>query len=99
MVAALFIYFYFAGVQNFVQNNLTGVILCVWKVLPLGVLLLKGQNGQTWKDHLHNCVSCHLPNVYGQIDSSLAMIPIGLRCMLYGQYFGITIILVCDQYS
>ncbi len=30
------------------------VILGVWKVLPFGVLLLKGQNGQTWKDHMCN---------------------------------------------
>ncbi len=35
-------------------------------------------NGQTWKDYVHNCVPCHLPNVDGQIDPSLAMIPIGL---------------------
>jgi len=44
------------------------VILRVRKVLPFGVFL-GGQNGHgTWKDHMHNCVLCQLPNVDGQID-------------------------------
>jgi hypothetical protein len=34
------------------------------------------------KDHVHNCAPCHLPNVDGQIDPSLAVIPVGLQCML-----------------
>jgi hypothetical protein len=41
------------------------VILRVQKVLPFEILLLEGQDGQTWKDHVCNCVPCHLPNVYG----------------------------------
>jgi hypothetical protein len=49
------------------------VVLCVWKVLPFGVLL-EGQDGQTWKDHVHNCAPCHLPNVDGQMDASLIMV-------------------------
>jgi hypothetical protein len=78
---------------------LKDMLFYMWKVLPLGVLLLKGRDGQTWKDHVHNCVLCHLPNVDGQIDPSLAMIPIGLWCMSCGQYFGTTIMLICDQCS
>jgi hypothetical protein len=54
------------------------VILCVWKVLPSGVLLLKGQDGQTWKDHVCNCAPCHFPNVDGQMDPSLAVVPTSL---------------------
>jgi hypothetical protein len=37
------------------------VILYVQKVLPFNVLLLEGPNGQTWKDHMHNCAPCHFP--------------------------------------
>jgi hypothetical protein len=37
-------------------NYIGCVILCVQKVLPSRVLLLEGQDGQTWKDHVHNCV-------------------------------------------
>jgi hypothetical protein len=54
------------------------VILCVWKVLPFGVLLLEGRDGQTWKDHVHNCAPCQIPNVNGQMDPFLVMVPIGL---------------------
>jgi hypothetical protein len=54
------------------------VNLRVQKVLPSRILLLKGRDGQTWKDHVHNYVPCHLPNVDGQIDPSLVIIPIGL---------------------
>jgi hypothetical protein len=47
------------------------LILHVRKALHFKVLLLKGQDGQTWKDHVRNCVPCHLPNVDGQINPSL----------------------------
>ncbi len=50
------------------------VILRVGQVLPFGVLLLKGRDGQTWKDHVHNYAPCHLPNVDGQMDPSLTVI-------------------------
>ncbi len=53
------------------------VIIHVRKVLPFGVLL-EGRDGQTWKDHVHNCAPCHLPNVDGQMDPTLAMVPVGL---------------------
>jgi len=66
---------------------------------PSEVLLLEGQGDQTWKDHVRNCVPCHLPNVNGQIDPSLVIIPIGLWCMLCGQSTRVAIMLVCDQCS
>jgi len=43
------------------------VILCVQNVLPSRVLLLEGQDGQTCKDHVHNCVMYHLFYLNGQI--------------------------------
>jgi hypothetical protein len=58
--------------------NASRVILHVRKVLPSGMLLLEGQDGQTWKDHVHNCAPCHLPNVDGQMDPSLTMVITGL---------------------
>ncbi len=61
------------------------VILCVQKVLPSGMLLLEGWDGQTWKDHVRNCAPCHLPNVDGQVDPSLTVVLVGLSCMLCGQ--------------
>ncbi len=60
------------------------VILQGRKVLPFG-MLLEGQNGQTWKDRMHNCVLCHLLHVDGCIDLSLAIIHVGLCYMLCGQ--------------
>jgi len=38
---------------------------------------------------VHNCAPYHLPNVDEQIDPSLAVIPVGLWCMLCGQSIGI----------
>ncbi len=38
------------------------VIVCVEKVLPFGVLLLKGWDGQIWKDHERNCAPCGWPS-------------------------------------
>jgi len=48
--------------------------MCAWKVLPFGVRLLEGWNGQTWKDHMQNCTSRHCPNVDGQIDPSFVIV-------------------------
>jgi hypothetical protein len=42
----------------------------LYKYLPLKVLLLKGRDGQTWKDHVHYCVPCHFSNMDGQIGPS-----------------------------
>jgi hypothetical protein len=53
------------------------VILRMWKVLPFRVLLLEGQDGQTWKDHVRNCAPCHPPNVDGQMDPSLVVVLVG----------------------
>ncbi len=61
--------------------------------------MLKGRDGQTWKDHMRNCAPCPLPNVDDQIDPSLIMVLASLRCMLYGQSLGVTIMLICDNCS
>jgi hypothetical protein len=58
-------------------------ILRMRKVLASGVFMLEGCDGVVWKDHVRNCVPCHVPNVDGTVDPSLAMIWAGLRCMLW----------------
>ncbi len=60
---------------------------------------MEGQDGQTWKDHVCNCVPCPLPNVGGQIDPSLTRVLASLQCMLYGQSLRTTIMLICDNCS
>jgi hypothetical protein len=74
-------------------------ILQVRKVLASGVLMLEGRNGVVWKDHVRNCAQCHLPNVDGTVDPSLAVVRAGLRCMLCGSKGGATHMLVCDRCS
>lgn len=44
-------------------------------MLPFVTLLLKGRDGQTWKNHVYNCALCHLQHVDGQIDPFLVIIP------------------------
>jgi hypothetical protein len=44
------------------------ISLQVHKVWSFGVLLLEGLDGQTWKDHVHNYMLCHLLNMDGLID-------------------------------
>jgi hypothetical protein len=56
------------------------VILHVRKVLLFKVLLVEDKDGQTWKNHVHSCILCHLPNVYSQIDPSLFVVHVGLCC-------------------
>jgi len=73
------------------------VILCVQKVLSFKMLLLEGWAGQTWKDHVHNYAPCHLPNVNGQIGSSLIVVFRGR--MLCRQFLAIITMLICDQCS
>ncbi|CAM6090591.1 unnamed protein product [Calypogeia fissa] len=74
-------------------------ILQVRKVLPSGVLLLEGRDGMVWKDHVRNFAPYHLPNVDGTIDPSLAVICVGLKCMLCGSASGATTMLICDSCS
>ncbi len=71
----------------------------VSKVLPFGVLLLEGRDSQKWKDHVRDCVSCHFPDVNGQIDSSLVVVPIKFHCMLCGQSTRIATMQICDKSS
>jgi hypothetical protein len=74
-------------------------ILRVREVLASGVFMLEGHDGVVWKDHVRNCVPCHLPNVDGIVDPSLAMVRADLRCMLCGFRGGPTHMLVCDRCS
>ncbi len=69
------------------------------KVLSFGVLLLEGQDGQTWKDHACNCALCHLLYVDGHIDTSLVLVHVGLFCMLRERFIGVVTMLVCDRCS
>jgi hypothetical protein len=46
-----------------------------------------------------NCAPCHLPNVDDQIDSSLTMVLVSLRCILCARSLGTTIMLICDHCS
>jgi len=57
------------------------------------VLLLEGQDGQTWNDRVHNCTLCHLRNVDGQIDPSLVIDPIKWLYLLCGQSIKVAIML------
>jgi hypothetical protein len=74
-------------------------ILRVREVLASGVFMLEGRDGVVWKDHVRNCAPCHLPNVDGRVDPSLAVIRAGLRCMLRGFRGGAAHVLVCDRCS
>jgi hypothetical protein len=69
-------------------------IFRVRKVLASGVLMLEGRDGVVWKDHVHNCAPCHLPNVDGIVDPSLVVILVDLKCMSRG---GAAHMLVCDS--
>jgi hypothetical protein len=75
------------------------IILRVREVLASGVLMLEDCDGVVWKDHVCNCAPCHLPNVDGTVDPSLAMIWADLRCMLCGSSSGAAHMLVCDRCS
>jgi hypothetical protein len=74
-------------------------ILKVREVLPSGVLMLEGPDGMVWKDHVRNCAPYHLPNMDDTVDPSLAIVPAGLQCMLYGLASGAATMLVCDSCS
>jgi hypothetical protein len=74
-------------------------ILRVREVLTSGVLMLEGRDGVVWKDHASNCAPCHLPNVDGTVDPSLAIIWASLKCMLCGSRGGAAHMLVCDRCS
>ncbi|CAM6085939.1 unnamed protein product [Calypogeia fissa] len=69
------------------------------EVLSSGVLVLEGRDGVVWKDHVRNCAPCHLPNVDGSMDPSLAPISASLRCMLCGSARDAAQMLVCDSCS
>jgi hypothetical protein len=61
--------------------------------------MLEGHDGVVWKDHVHDCAPCHLPNVNGIVDPSLAMVWASLKCMLCGSRGGVAHMFVCDKCS
>jgi len=73
------------------------IILRVQKVLAFGILMLEGRDDVVWKDHVHNCAPCHLPNVDGIVELSLVVVRADLKCMLRGSRGGTTHMLVCDR--
>jgi hypothetical protein len=73
-------------------------ILRVRKVLVSGVLMLEGHDGVIM-DHVCNYAPYHLPNVDGIVDPSLAVVRVGLKCMVCGSKGGVAHMLVCDKCS
>lgn len=60
---------------------------------------LEGRDGVVWNDHVRNCVPCRLPNVDETMNSSLAIVRAGLRCMLCGSAGQAARMLVSDMCS
>ncbi len=58
------------------------MLAMIMKHVYLLKLLLECQDGHTWNDHMRYYSTCHFPNVGGQIDPSLIVVPIGPWCML-----------------
>ena len=71
-------------------------ILRVKDILPSGVHLLEGKDGQECRDNTKNCTPCHLP-IEGTICPELAVVPAGYRCVVCGEKKGTATILLCDQ--
>ena len=65
-------------------------------VLPSGILLLEGKDGQKCREYAKNCVPCHL-RIDGSVHPELAVVPEGLRCFVCGEKKGLTTMLLCDQ--
>lgn len=59
--------------------------------------MLEGHDDVVWKDHVHNCVPCHFPNVDGTMDPNLVVICASLRCMLCGFVSEAACMLVYDR--
>ena len=68
----------------------------VKKILSSGVLELEGRDGRIWKDHSRNYVPCHLPNIDGNVDPNLSVIPASLNCMLCGRAQEAATMILCD---
>ena len=71
-------------------------ILRVREVLPSGILLLVGKDGQEYRDNVKNCAPCHLP-IEGTIQPELAIVPPGHKCFACGEKTGAATMLLCDR--
>jgi hypothetical protein len=70
-------------------------ILRVKAILPSGVLLLEGKDGQECRDNTKNCAPCHLP-IEGTVYPELAMVPTEYKCFVCGESKGAATMLLCD---
>ena len=66
------------------------------ELLPSGVLLLEGKDGQECRDNTKNCAPCHLP-IEGTKHLEMAVVPPGYRCFVCGKSKGAATMLLCDQ--
>ena len=71
-------------------------ILKVKEILPSGVLLLEGKDGQECRDNPKNCAPCHLP-IKGIVSLELVVVPTGYKCVVCGEKNGVATMLLCDQ--
>ena len=71
-------------------------ILCVKDILPSGILLLEGKDGQECQEHSKNCASCHLP-IEGTLDPEWAVVLEGPPCFISGEKKGAATMLLCDM--
>ena len=70
-------------------------ILRVKEILPSGVLLLEGKDGQECKDNTKNYAPYHLP-IKRTIFLELAMVLVGYKCVVCGEKKGVATMLLCD---
>ena len=71
-------------------------ILRVKDILPSGVLLLEGKDGQECRDNTKNCAPCHLL-IKGTVYPKLVVVPPGYKCVVSGEKKDPTTILLCDE--
>jgi hypothetical protein len=62
-------------------------------ILPNGVLLLEGKDGQECRNNPKNYVPCHLP-IKRTIYPKLVMVLASYKCTIYGDKKGATIMLL-----
>ena len=74
------------------------IILRVKEILPSGVLLLEGKDGQECRDNTKNCAPCHLP-IEGTILPELVVVPAGYKSVVCGEKKGATTMLLYNQYQ
>ncbi len=54
-------YVYLQQIMQTILDDFSMCFFCVQILLPFGMLLLQGREGQTWKDHVCKRTLCHFP--------------------------------------